>query len=501
MNTLDKLINYFNPKAGLRRTAARRALEIQNSGYPNRSEDIVNWNVQPDSPDNDTNEDIEDLRGKSRSLYMTNEVAGAVLSKIKTNVVGIGLIPKPIINYKFLGMDREKAKEYEKIIKTKFNAWATSNNSDASRTHDFYTLQALIVLSWIMSGDVFVIPKRKKRKGVEIELCLQVIEADRVLNPSRANENIKGGVEIKDGEIENYYISDKHPGDGNSPVKSYPVFNSLGRRNILHIFEAERPGQRRGVPLLAPLLCSLKQLERYQGAEITAAVMNAMIGLIIEKEPNGAFNDEYGEEEKKEKQDSKSKYNIKNATVIEAYKGETVKEFQTTRPNKNYKDFIETVIEGMGARATVPKEVLMSSFKSSYSAARAALEEANKRFVVARKILETKFCQPVYEEFILELIKNGDIECPGYFEDEAIRYAFSKAIWIGPNKTSLDPVKDARAAEIQLKNKMITRSMIAMSQGYDYEELIDEIIDEEKRMAEIEKRTIQIKKGVEDESK
>lgn len=502
MNFIDKVVSYTNPQKGLERFFARQKLDVLNAtGYPNRGDEISEWSPQPDSPDNDIIDDLDDLRGKSRSLYMNNEVAGAVLAKIKTNVVGAGLIPKPVINYKYLGITREQAKEYERIIKAKFNAWALSSNSDSSRTNDFYTTQALVMLSWVMSGDVFAIPKRKKRKGVDIELCIQILEADRIKNPSGSNEYIKGGVELdKDGELLKYYISDKHPGDGNSDVKGYPVYNSLGRKNIYHVFEPERPGQRRGVPLLAPLLSSLKQLGRYQTAEITSAVMNAMIGLIIEKPEESQkayYNSDYGKQVNGAvpPKQPEQKYDIKNATVIETYKGHTVKEFQTTRPNKNYKDFVETIIEGMGARSLVPKEVLMSSFKSSYSAARAALEEAHKRFLVSRKILEIKFCQPIYEEFILDLIKNGDIECPGFFEDETIRHAFTRAIWIGPNKASLDPVKDARAAEISLKNKTTTRSMIALSFGIDYDDIIDEIKDEEMNMAKIEKEIIELKKG------
>ncbi|MGL5658496.1 MAG: phage portal protein [Cetobacterium sp.] len=502
MNLIDKAVSYFNPKKGIERAYARETLDVIKNGYPNRSKDIETWSSPPDSPDNDILEDLDDLRGKSRSLFMNNEVAGAVLAKIKTSVIGPGLMVKPVINYKYLNIDRDKAKEYERIIKTKFNAWASSVNSDSSRTHDFYTNQALVCLAWVMSGDVFAIPKRVKRKGVDVDLCIQILEADRIKNPSGSNESIKGGVEIdKQGSICKYYITDKHPGDGNVEAKGYPIFNSLGRKNILHIFEPERPGQRRGVPLLAPLISSLKQLGRYQNAELTTAVMNAMIALIIEKneEPQPRVNSNYsggGKTNEAQVEPKKSHdINVENATVIEAYKGHTVKEFQTTRPNKNYKDFVETITEGMGARVLIPKEVLMSSFKSSYSAARAALEEAHKRFVVSRKLIEIKFCQPIYEEFILELIRNGEIECPGFFEDEAIRYAFTRCVWIGPNKVSLDPVKDARAAEINLKNKTLTRGMIAMSQGYDFDDIEDEILEEEMKLATIEKQKQNILKG------
>lgn len=300
MNLLDKVVGYVSPEKGVNRILARKHLEVLNSGYPNKFDEISQWHAEPDSPDNDMIDDLDDLRGKSRNLYMNNEVAGAVLVKIKTSVVGAGLIPKPIINYKYLNISREEAKKYERIIKTKFNAWALSTNSDSSRINDFYTTQALVLLSWIMSGDVFAIPKRKKRKGVDIELCIQLLEADRILNPTGANEKTKGGIEFNDdGEVQKYYIADKHPGDGEVKIKGYPVYNTLGRRNIYHIFEPERPGQRRGIPLLAPLISSLKQLGRYQTAEITSAVMNAMIGLIIEKpqETNAIYNKGYGAQE------------------------------------------------------------------------------------------------------------------------------------------------------------------------------------------------------------
>ena len=160
--------------------------------------------------------------------------------------------------------------------------------------HDFFTIQALVQLSWIMNGDAFVIPKRKKRTGVEIELCLQMIEADRVMNPRYSyNQLIKGGVEFsKDGDLLRYYISDKHPGDTYSEVRGYPVFNSLGRRNILHIFEPDRIGQRRGVPLLASIIYPIeKTLGKYKEAELIAAAINASMGFIVEtKDAEGFIN-------------------------------------------------------------------------------------------------------------------------------------------------------------------------------------------------------------------
>ena len=467
---------------------------VNGIGYNNKDDpSLSNWYTYPESPDNDILWDIDDLRAKSRNLYMNNELAGAALKKMRTKIVGTGLLPKPNINYQIAGITKEQAREYEKIIKAKFNAWASSTNADFNRMHDFFTIQALVQLSWIMNGDAFVIPKRKKRAGVEIELCLQMIEADRIVNPRFTyNQLIKGGIEFApNGDLLKYYIADRHPGDGYSEIKGYPVFNSLGRRNILHIFEPERVGQRRGVPLLASIIYPIKNLGRYKEAELIAAAINASLGFIIEtKDAEGFINTSaFGSSEGAEEvsKDRTDKISLDHGMGIIAKDGETIKEFTTTRPNKSYKDFVDAVYEEIGAQLEIPHEVLMSSFKASYSAAKASLEEAHQRFLVCRKLLERTLCQPVYEEFILELIRNGDIDCPRFFEDEAVRYAFSRCIWVGSGKSSLDPLKEANANKTSLDNYTTTRGIITAESGLDFDEILEARLEEEIKIAEINK--------------
>lgn len=513
MNIIDKAIGFINPKAGMARLRERKIYNLArvDQGYSNKDDPILqNWRVGANSPDDDILYSLDDLRAKSRSLYMNNDLAGAALKKMRTKTVGSGLLPKPTINYTYLGIDREKAKELERIIKNKFNAWALSKNSDASRMFSFYELQSLLQLSWVMNGDAFAIPLRKTRKGINIELCVQLLEADRVTNPLNPNKYTKSGIEFdKSGELLNYYIASAHPGESASyTVNKYPAFNSLGRKNILHIFEPERIGQRRGVPILAPIIFSLKQLGKYKSSELTAAVINAMIGIIIESEEaeNDGFVGGFGTPMEDEVENTaipkkETKITLDHGTMVVGKPGEKIKEFSTTRPNKNFKEFVEAICEEMGANLEISKEVLMSSFKNSYSAAKASLEEAHQRFQVSRKILERTFCQPIYEEFILELIKNGDIDCPRFFEDEAVRYAFTRCIWVGAGKSSLDPLKDANANGKELENYTTTRSIIAATSGYDYEEIYRERAEEEKELALLERELITIRKGVKENAK
>lgn len=496
---IKRAIQSFKRPNAIRDKTTHSVKMVNGIGYSNKDDpSLSKWYTWAESPDNDILWSLDDLRAKSRNLYMNNELAGAALKKMRTKIVGTGLLPKPTINYQIAGITKEKAREYEKIIKTKFNAWASSTNADFNRMHDFFTIQALVQLSWIMNGDAFVIPKRKKREGVDIELCLQLIEADRVLNPNYSyGKDVKGGVEFaENGDLLRYYIANKHPADGHTEVKGYPVFNSLGRRNILHIFEPERAGQRRGVPLLSSIIYPIKNLGRYKEAELIAAVINASMGFIVEtKDADGFINSaNFGSsgEEGEIPQERTDKISLEHGMGIIAKEGETIKEFTTTRPNKSYKDFVDAVYEEIGAQLEIPHEVLMSSFKASYSAAKASLEEAHQRFLVCRKLLERTLCQPIYEEFILELIRNGDINCPNFFESSIVRYAFTRCIWVGSGKSSLDPLKEANANSKSLENFTTTRGIIAAESGLDFDEILETRLEEDIKIAEIKKKIQEI---------
>lgn len=53
-----------------------------------------------------------------------------------------------------LGMDEEAARDLERKIEREFSLWADSTACDLERLDNFYELQQLAFLNWLMSGDV-----------------------------------------------------------------------------------------------------------------------------------------------------------------------------------------------------------------------------------------------------------------------------------------------------------------------------------------------------------
>lgn len=96
----------------------------------------------------------------------------------------------------------------------------------------------------------------------------------------------------KSGEVVAYHIADHHPlsyAYADISWQRVEAFGkTTGRRNVLHLMNRERIGQRRGVPFLAPVVESLKQLGRYTDAELVAAVVSGMFTVFIERQTQAA---------------------------------------------------------------------------------------------------------------------------------------------------------------------------------------------------------------------
>lgn len=470
MNALDRLISYVSPQTALNREVARRKLQILNSGYSQHGasrskKSLIGWIYRGGSPDEDIVENVQTLRERSRDLYMGTPLATGALKTIRTNVVGAGLKLNAQIDADYLGMSDEEADEWERNVEREFSLWADSQDCDASRTNTFGQLQALAFLSMLMSGDAFALLPVISRQGSIYDLRVYLLEADRVCDPfpKPPDKDILGGVEIgKYGEPVAYWIAQKHPGSRKikpNEWKRILAYGSItGRRNVLHLMEQERPEQRRGVPILAPVIEALKQLGRYTEAELMAAVVSGMYTVFIKSEtPDTPLGAVVPSEQQVDSQDENS-YELGNGAIIALGENEEIQEANPSRPNQAFDGFVMSVCRQIGTALEVPYELLVKHFTASYSASRAALLEAWKMFRTRRTWLAQNFCQPIYEEWLAEAVAKGRVNAPGFFDDPAIRKAYCGAEWYGPSQGQIDPLKEVQAAKVRVEEGFSTRT-------------------------------------------
>ena len=463
------------PDWGLRRQVARSKAKILNGGYSRHGasrtkKSLLGWLTDTGGPDSDIVDNLDTLRERSRDLCMGEGLAIGALKTIRTNEIGSGLRLNSQVDAAFLGLSDEQAMEWESTVEREFAIWAGSKSCDAARRSTFGELQALARLSQLMSGDVFALLPAIPRPGERYDLRVQLLEADCVCDPAilPRDVDVLGGVEVGEhGEPIAFYVSDGHPGDSGAALRlvrnnftRIPAFGELtGRPLVLHLMESDRPGQRRGVPLLAPVIEKLKQLSRYSEAELMAATISGYFTAAITSEtPQTPIGQVLPPGEAVAENEDDTVRELGPGLVIGLAPGENVTSINPARPNAGFDPFVIAISRQIGAGLGIPYELLVMQFTASYSASRAALLEAWKRFTVGRAWLASGFCQPIYETWLEEAIARGHVVAPGFFSDPLIRAAWCGAEWIGPTQGQLDPVKEVEAAALRVVNGFSTRA-------------------------------------------
>lgn len=479
----------------MQKVKAVKRQPVMNKGYSHAGASYTKkafkgFNVESGSPAEDINANNYTLRQRCRMLYMSAPIATGALKRMRTNIVGPGLKLKPTIDREVLGMTEEQADAWEKRTLAEFNLWASRKQAcDATGVNNFYGIQQLAMLSWVMSGDVFCLINFKEPTALmPYGLRLSLVEADRVRSPiipSAAgakgakvidsllsnNTTVKldngnkvfDGVEVDStGMIVAYHVANNYPfqTDGEETkfarVKAYGELTGLP--NILQIMDAERPGQYRGVPYLAQAIEPLLQLRRYTEAELMAAMVQSFFTAFIttNAEANAMPWNEVGGEGYEEASRDPNEYEMGAGTVNILEPGEDVKFGTPTHPNTGFNVFMRALCEQLGAALEIPADLLLMSFNSSYSASRAALLEAWKGFRMRREWLVDDLCRPVYEIWLTEAVARGRIVAPGFLTDPLIRQAYLESQWIGPSQGQLDPTKEVQASVMAMENGLST---------------------------------------------
>lgn len=498
MNIIDRTIAAVSPTWALKRSVAKRKLEVVNTGYSNHGasrtkKSLAGWTFSGGSPDEDIIENLDVLRQRSRDLYMGGAtLATGALKTARTNVIGTGLRLHPMIDAEFLGLSEEEENRLKRTIEREFALWADSLDCDATRQHNFYELQQLAFLSQLMSGDCFALLPIFKRPHSIYDLRIRLLEADRCCDPQPLDrtKDIKGGVELnRNGEIVAYHFVNRHPLSQKSGKREWVRVEAFGketgRRNVIHLMESERPEQRRGVPILAPVIEALKQLGRYTEAELMAAVISGMFTVFIKTEtPDQPLGQGLATDQQLSGQDESS-YQLGNGAIIGLAPGEDINTANPGRPNVAFDGFVTAILRQVGAALEIPYELLVKHFTASYSASRAALLEAWKMFRMRRTWLSADFCQPIYEEWFAEAVAKGRIVAPGFFDDQLIRRAYTQAEWHGPTMGQIDPLKEVNAAKIRVEEGFSTRAReTAELTGGDFERNHKQRVREEKMRRE-----------------
>lgn len=421
---------------------------------------MASWIPGLGSPRRDFNQNERRmLVARSRDAMRNHLIARAAITRLRTNVVGTGLVCRAQVDHEALGISEAAADDLNGELDRLWSLYADDpRECDAEATLNHYQLQALVLVSSMVAGDVFVASPDQERPGCIFSTRLQLIESDRVSNPNAGLDraDLIDGVEVDGlGAPVAYHVCTGYAGEHlvGKPLswERLTVFGAeTGRRRVLHVLaDKERPGQKRGMPYLAPVLEPLQKLERYASAELMAAVISAMFTVFIKKTSDFQAGNlpmsALAEEAPGGDDTTDGELALGEGAVVDLGVGEEPMVANPGRPNAQFDPFFTAVVKEIGSALELPLEELLLHYSSSYSAARAAMLQAWRFYSLRRWWLACDFCQPSRELVIDEAVARGLINLPGY-GDAAKRKAYCQAIWIGPARGAIDELKEANAA-------------------------------------------------------
>lgn len=499
-----------------KRKVQSKAPPVRNSGYSGggasfEKNTLKSWAPQHFSATADVDYNLATLRARSADLTMNSPLGAAAISTMTLGTLasGLKLFPKP--KFKELGMSAEQAREWSRKVALEFNFWADSCHCDWYRRNNFFELQQILFTNYLVDGDAFVLFKRRfATEECPYSLRLQSIEAQRVSNPqgegkmaispvemqgTRTGGKIVNGIETdRNGRLLAVWISNKI---WNEPTSFEPtvkwkrvkVFGeTTGCRNVLHICKDTRTDQSRGVPLLAPVIETLKQVARYADSELAASIIKSFFAIFF-TQPLGTnmdFNDILpdGEDPARPVVDV-TEYRLGQGVMNALPRGVDVKAIDRTNAQDSFDAFVGAFVKFTASAIGLPVEILLKNFQASYSASKAALQQAEEEFRQRRNAFIVDFCQPVYESWLSEAVALGRIEAPGFFEDPLKRYCWTCCDFRTETAHLLDPVKEINAAKTRIELGLSTHEREAAQLcGTDFAENIDTLAIENQLLAE-----------------
>lgn len=460
---------------------------------------MAGWTPYAGSADADLLDDRDVLVPRSRDMGRNNGLMSGANQTLKDNIIGAQLRLSAMPEYRLLGWEHERAREWGNKTEAEYRSWGDTTECDAGRSLNMLGLTLQGFGGAMGAGDHIAVPLWLPRPDARWSTRLLLVESDRMDTPPylQHRADIRRGIlQDRYGAPVGYWISKVHPGDSYAMKWQWadrdqweyiPAFTPWGRRRLIHLHDKERTGQSRGKPIVSAVMREFHMAGKYQTTELQAAIANSLVAAFIESgnlDPASTaalFGEHPAEAWASNTKEFRAK--IHGGAIINLPVGAKLSSFTPGRPNAAFEAFMLASLRHIAAGLNIPYELLVKDFsKTNYSSARAALLEAWRYFHGRRRWLMDTWLRPIYELWLEEAINAGRVEAPDYYNN---RYAYGRCKFIFSGRGWVDPVKEASAAAMRMDSFISTLEAECAEQGGDWEEILEQRAYEAKRMADL----------------
>lgn len=331
----------------------------------------------------------------------------------------------------------------------------------------------------------------RKVKGFDNEFgfALQFIDMDWLDLNFNIRELPGSGNEVRMGKEYNqwkecvaYHIIVRQPGDwqwstgyaGYSTGVGSHARQRIDAREIVHGYVRERIDQSREIPWLVSAITRLNMLGKFEEAELVASLLAARkTGTWYSDtfSDNATLTKDFSQTDKGEFEEATEPGQDTIAPYMWKYQVN-----DPTHPNTNVEQFRKVMLQGIAAALPGASYHRISQDPSglSFSNLRGIELQSRESWKMVQRFMQDNFHTEIFEPFLEAGLMSGAIPLPVSKFDKFNAPYFIFRRWKG-----IDPIKEAEANKQNLLLCNTTRTKIAAESGYDFEELIEQLVLEE----------------------
>jgi len=455
-----------------------------------RTGSMKNWRPQEVFSNHIEAQERYEIVKRSIDLANNDPHAAGIIDTYATTVIGAGLMPHPAPDPDTLDLDPEREAELAAQMRGAYRQWAPT--ADAGGRLNFGQVQYLAKLSMMRYGEYFVLLPMIEDPMRPFRLACQVIHPLRVKTPTDLMNagNIRDGIELGDyGQPVAAWI--KKSGAGNSlrlpDVSKHFLrvpFKTGHRWNVLHGFVCKEPEQVRGWPFLAPAMKFFRDFNDLVSAELVSNVVTAALSYFIEVQAGVNPWDVAGGAatmtDRRLGENGATKWQRYEETypgrIMYGAPGEKPHLLSANRPGTTFEPFTKTVKRSLAMACNLPYAVAFKDVSDTqYAGMRAVMLDAWRVFTMERTWFGQGFCQPIWTMLQEENYLVSGLDYPDFYRDMT---ALTACEFRGSPKGNIEPIKEAQADILLIKNNLKTREACIIERGGDPQRTVRQLEEE-----------------------
>jgi lambda family phage portal protein len=430
------------------------------------------WATSVLSRDQKLWQDLRKLRARARELADNDPLAAKFLSLCVANISG----PRGIqlqAKVKNLRGDT-RATGLNEQIESEWKKWGRRGTCTVDGTMSFADLERLFVRTVAMDGEFLCLLKVADNPW---GFSIQVVDVDQLdstysVPPNRGQNEIRMGVELdKFRKPVAYWLWTEHPNEWSTSDRNRV---RVPAESVIHTFLPDSARQSRGLPWMTPAMYQMNMLKGYEEAAITAARVAACQSFAIETKDSGEDDAFEGDGENL---DGTTALELTPGGGIRLGPGETLTSITPNHPTTNYGQFVKECKRNIATALGVSYTSLADDLEGvNFSSIRAGLLNERDMWRVRQKFAIGQFHRRINAAWLASSVLSGRIDLSVRDEEEVLE----QLEWHPRGWDWVDPKNDQNANVLAVQNGYTTRTRILAERGYDLEETLTELAEEEK---------------------